>query len=190
MSDNRFSDIIAKAVTYLMLVIFSVIISGIYGVLHDQITCSISPEYYTEFKFYQFGLYDEFDGQVPLRIGAIIVGFIATWWVGIPIGVILAGLVLFMLRKNPIKFFFKSILRVFVVAILFGLLGYLLAGNVFSIPIHFIPNTVEDVIAYEKVGIIHNFSYLGGLAGLVVGIIYIVRKKIKIHKNKHINLKS
>lgn len=34
----------------------------------------------------------------------------------------------------------------------------------------FIPNNVEDVQAFILVGHIHNFSYAGGLVGLLAGI--------------------
>ena len=30
------------------------IVGGLYGILHDQITYSISPEYFTRLKFFQF----------------------------------------------------------------------------------------------------------------------------------------
>lgn len=170
---------------FLFFVFLSILIAGLYGVIHDQITCTISPEYYAEFKFHQFGLYDEFDGLVPLRTGATIVGFMATWWVGIPVGVILGIIVLVLINKSPIKFFFKSILRVFLVAFLFGVLGYFLAGNVFTIPLKHIPESVQDIAAYERVGIIHIFSYLGGLCGLVIGVLYLIMKKRRSN-----NLKS
>jgi len=51
-----------------------------YGIIHDQITYSISPEYYTKFKFYQFGLIKSPNDFVhnPRQM-AIIVGIMATW---------------------------------------------------------------------------------------------------------------
>jgi hypothetical protein len=53
--------------------------AGIYGILHDQITYSISPEYFTRLKFHQFH-YANFG--LPTRIFVGEVGFLATWWVG------------------------------------------------------------------------------------------------------------
>jgi len=41
----------------------------------------------------------------------------------------------------------------------------------------YIPYTVKDIDSYIIVGSIHNFSYLGGAIGLVVGIIYSIRKR-------------
>jgi hypothetical protein len=36
-------------------IFFTIIIAGLYGIIHDQITYSISPEYFTKFKYRQFG---------------------------------------------------------------------------------------------------------------------------------------
>jgi hypothetical protein len=55
------------------------VLAGIYGALHDQISFTISPEYFTCIKFQQFewiGL-----GSHP-RLFAAAIGFMATWWVG------------------------------------------------------------------------------------------------------------
>jgi len=42
----------------------------------------------------------------------------------------------------------------------------------------FVPEgiTVDDAMAFTAVGIIHNFSYLGGLTGLIAGCWYMVSK--------------
>ncbi|WP_271785384.1 hypothetical protein [Aquimarina algiphila] len=49
------------------------LIAGVYGILHDQISFSISPEYFTKFKFPQFQI--GFMGQNQPRLSASIVGF-------------------------------------------------------------------------------------------------------------------
>lgn len=53
---------IYKLLSFLLIIFVSPFIAGLYGVLHDQLTYTIAPEYYTKFKFYQFGLWEE--GQV------------------------------------------------------------------------------------------------------------------------------
>lgn len=55
------------------------ILAGLYGILHDQVTYSISHEYYTNLKFVQFH-YTDFG--LPPRIFVAEIGFLATWWVG------------------------------------------------------------------------------------------------------------
>jgi hypothetical protein len=56
------------------------VIAGLYGAVHDQISYSISPEYFTKMKFEQFS-YADFG--FPPRVCASEVGFLATWWVGL-----------------------------------------------------------------------------------------------------------
>jgi hypothetical protein len=34
--------------------VMGALIAGLYGVVHDQITYSMSPEYFTRLKFFQF----------------------------------------------------------------------------------------------------------------------------------------
>jgi hypothetical protein len=52
------------------------LVAGLYGVLHDQVTYTISEEYFTRFKFYQFA-YAEPESRSP-RVFAGIIGFLAT----------------------------------------------------------------------------------------------------------------
>jgi len=59
------------------------ILAGIYGILHDQITYSISPEYYTKLKFEQFELLNTTGSD---RLKAAKIGFLATWVVGLIAG--------------------------------------------------------------------------------------------------------
>ena len=63
-------------------IFISTILAGLYGIIHDQVTYSMSTEYFTKFKFIQFGI-----GQaVPYRLGVSLVGLFATWWTGLIIG--------------------------------------------------------------------------------------------------------
>ena len=52
-------------------------IAGLYGVIHDQITYSISAEYFTRLKFIQFRWADI---GLPTRAFVAEIGFLATWW--------------------------------------------------------------------------------------------------------------
>ena len=55
------------------------IVGGVYGILHDQITYSISQEYFTKLKFDQFR-YADFG--FPARVFVSEVGFLAACWAG------------------------------------------------------------------------------------------------------------
>jgi len=157
------------------------LIGGIYGILNDQLTYTISPEYYTQFKFYQFGLID-FVNDTNSRIGVSVVGFLATWWVGLPIGIIL-GLV-GLIHKNSKRMFYVSLRAIFVtviVAFITGLIGlaygkFYLANTGVN---WWLPENLIDTKNFIAVGSMHNFSYLGGLTGLIAGVIYSVIQKRK-----------
>src|SRR6202012_2555810 len=86
-----------KFAMFLLIVGVAIVIAAIYGVGHDQVTYSISPEYYTKFKFIQFNLADSAAAQhmTQPRSAVVMTGVKATWWVGVLIGVVL-GLVAFI----------------------------------------------------------------------------------------------
>ena len=62
-------------------------LAGFYGVVHDQVTYSISQEYFTRLKFLQFH-YADFGLPPRVLVGEI--GFLATWWVGFIAGWLIA----------------------------------------------------------------------------------------------------
>ena len=62
-------------------IFIAIILAGIYGIIHDQITYSISPEYFTKFKYQQFGFDPAWFGGHRQTVAVI--GFLATWWMGI-----------------------------------------------------------------------------------------------------------
>mgnify|MGYP001462616172 CR=1 FL=1 len=171
-----------KFLTLLLLVIVSCFIGGLYGALHDQLSYTISPEYFTKFKFIQFGLSDATDEAIlpRPRIGAAIVGFLAAWWMGVPISLILGlvGLIHDHWRKM-LRVTLRAIIVTIGVAFLTGLVG-LVIGKVCLGKIGvdwWLPENLIDTSNFIAVGSLHNFSYLGGLTGLIAGIIYSVQQR-------------
>ncbi|MGV3541239.1 MAG: hypothetical protein ACO1OQ_15595 [Rufibacter sp.] len=166
-----------------LVILAAVLMSVLYGILHDQITYSISQEYYTKFKFYQFGLENYFH-QSP-RLGVTIVGFQATWWMGLMIGIVIA-LVSFLHRqpKQMLQVSLKALGVVLLVTVLVPVVCvpiYFWEDFFSNSPVpyalvepDFTPSSlsISNTFTYVVVGTIHNFSYLGGLIGLVAGIIY------------------
>jgi hypothetical protein len=177
-----------KILALTLIVIIAVLTSGVYGAIHDQLTYTISPEYYTKFKFIQFGLVDEGPEAHPSnpRLWVAAVGFLATWWMGVPIGLILG---LIGLTHTNWRTMFRITLRALAVimlaAFITGLIGLIygrlfLANNpVESFNNWFIPDNIIDFKSFITVGCMHNFSYAGGLIGLVAGIIYSLGQKKK-----------
>jgi hypothetical protein len=172
-----------KRILLLLLIIgLGPIIGGLYGIIHDQLTYTISPEYYTKFKFYQFGLMDIGNEAIfpNPRLEVSAVGFMATWWMGLPIGLIL-GLVGLTINNN--KKMFLTVLKAFVlttiVAFVTGLIG-LVYGKLHLADTGvnwWLPENLNDKKNFIAVGSMHNFSYIGGLTGLIAGIIYILRQR-------------
>jgi len=183
--NNRVTSII-RFLVFIVLVISACVIAGVYGIVHDQLTYTIAPEYYTRFKFFQFELLDEgMSGEVPNpRLWVAVVGFLATWWMGFPIGLILG---LCSVHPNP-KIMFMLGLKAFAVTIviafitgLFGLvIGYMPGSARVGINPWSGKRDLDHYLDFMAVGSMHNASYMGGFLGLAVAIAYLVRKKRKL----------
>ncbi len=176
---------VKKIGVLILIVIISTILASIYGVLHNQISYSISTEYFTKFKFEQFG-FVEYGLDTP-RMTAGLIGVWVTWWFGLLIGLIngIVGLV----QPTP-KIMWKSVFgatfRTLLIGIGFGVLGILVGkfiiGNLNSNwnP----PANLTDRKSFFIAGTMHNFSYFGGIIGLIYGIIY----QLKIKKTSTNNV--
>lgn len=150
------------------------VIAGVYGSLHDQVSYTISPEYFTKLKFPQF-TYADFG--LPNRMFAAEVGFLATWWVGLIAGWILArkGLAELPPRQRP-----RRVARAFViiafVGVASGVAGILLGtfvtrGDDLS---HWDDwrqaLDIVDLRGFVIAAYLHYASYSGGLLGLLLAL--------------------
>jgi hypothetical protein len=73
---NRTDTRRAKEYAFLLATTLAAVV---YGVLHDQLTVTISPEYFLEGK----GLADD---PRPLRLAVGLLAVRASWWVGLALG--------------------------------------------------------------------------------------------------------
>ncbi len=140
--------------------------AGLYGMLHNQISYTVSPEYFTRFKFEQFGLTGL---ALPDRAKASVVGLMASWWMGVPIGALVgaAGLVHEKPRRMA-EVTAKALGVVLAFTLCFGLLG-LLYGLCRTARIRpedyngwYVPNHVRHLRRFLCAGYMHDSSYLGG----------------------------
>jgi len=69
----------------LKIILLSVLAACVYGIVHDQITAQVCVEYFTVAHPPILG-----GTQSPLLLG-LGWGIIATWWVGLPLGLIIAA---------------------------------------------------------------------------------------------------
>ena len=159
------------------------LVAGIYGIAHDQFTYSISPEYFTRLKFFQFHYADL---GLPPRFFVAEIGFLATWWVGLIAGWFLARVALpafppVQARSHIFRRFATIGACAFVASLLGYGLGLLLGTNSdFSRWQGFASQRgIVDLRSFVRVAYIHNASYLGGLIGLIIALLHLRRSKGK-----------
>lgn len=164
----------------LSLLLASMLLAGGYGMLHDQLSYTISPEYFTRFKFHQFrippGLHD--------RRGATLVGWMATWWMG---PVVAGPIWMFSADRRLTRGYFVDTLKAWLVALLVcaatGLSGLALGWLFITpglLPDLYLPNSVEDQLSFARVGAMHDASYFGGVIGTVAACVYMTRRSKKL----------
>ena len=157
------------------------LVSGLFGALHNQISYTVSLEYFTHFKFRQFSIHPE----IPERLGAALVGWYAAWWMGIVIGVVLIpiGLIIPSARN-----YFRTMLRAFAVVagttLTVGLSALTIATLAGSSDLGTSWTGQDDEVAraFQRAGTMHNFSYLGGLAGVLTGILTILVERGRLRE--------
>ncbi|MDD5274950.1 MAG: hypothetical protein PHR16_02580 [Methylovulum sp.] len=162
----------SKLWSYCMFVVLAIFAAGVFGALHDQISYTVSSEYFTRFKFYQFQL---LDSAIPERIRVAQVGVLGSWWMGIPLGMLTGAAGFIHLTSVQMrKALFWSLPLIVGFTLVFALCG-LLYGFFQTQTIKpslytrwFIPEGVENLRAYLCVGYMHNAAYLGGYMAIPV----------------------
>ncbi len=168
----------------LKIVLFCIVAACVYGVLHDQITVRISLEYFT------IGHPVIFSGVLAPSSLALAWGIIATWWVGLILGTLIA---LSAQAGNRPKLPFRSVVRpVFtllcimaVVALFAGIIGYWLAnsGSISLWPRMAARIPSDRHVAFLTVLWIHNASYLAGFLGGAILCTQLYRRRTRVVSN-------
>jgi hypothetical protein len=159
--------------------VLGAVLAGFYGVLHDQVTYSISHEYFTRLKFSQFR-YADFG--LPPRVFVAEIGFMATWWVGFIAAWFIARITVPALpRAAAFRHTVRGFLIIFASAFAAALIGYtlsLLHGSDYSAWEDLASTLgILDLPSFVRVAYIHNASYLGGLMVLFAAIICLRKRK-------------
>jgi hypothetical protein len=151
-----------------------------YGILHDQVTARICVEYFTV-------------GHPPLiastspTLLALAWGVVATWWVGLPLGLVLAVAARAGRRpRTDAATVAPRVLKLLAVmascAFLAGLVGYLLAEHG---PLTLVGEW-GDVVPYARQSRFladlwaHNASYLSGILGGVFVVVVTFQRRLKV----------
>lgn len=153
------------------------LVAGCYGILHDQITYTISPEYFTKLKFAQFA---DADFGLGKRVFVATIGFLATWWVGAIAAWILARrLIPNQPRQVAYRHIRNGIICIFAVGMAFAVVAYLYGlwrgpdADYSGWRWVSEDTMIEDPWSFARVAYIHNAGYLGGIVGLIVALLTI-----------------
>lgn len=167
---------------FVLLLLAACLVAGAYGALHNQISYTVSPEYFSAFKFLQFEIPD----GLRNRAGAAIVGWHASWWMGLCIGLPVLSIALILPDD---KTYWTCGLAAFgvvaVTAIVVGLGGLIyacLAIPEAAIADYWCPAGVADPVAFVRAGTMHDFSYLGGGVGIITAAVFLVLARMRLSR--------
>jgi hypothetical protein len=152
----------------------------VYGVVQDQVTAHICVEYFT------IGHYDYWGLQNPTLL-AFGWGVIATWWVGLFLGIVV--MISAQARSRP-RLTAQDLLRptlilltsTGLIALLAGITGYVLAQHGV---VHLAGSLATSVPAARHVAFLadlwaHSAAYLAGFIGGIVVCVWVWRKRGKL----------
>ncbi|HVZ39555.1 MAG TPA: hypothetical protein VHI13_09785 [Candidatus Kapabacteria bacterium] len=161
----------------LRIILLAVSAAVIYGIVHDQVTARVCVEYFTIGHPIIIPTYS------PTILG-LFWGIFATWWVGLPLGALLAAAA--RIGPEP-KLEARDLVVPVVVlcsimlagALCSGIAGYLLAENgAISMPAPYsfrVPSDRHAVFLADLFA--HNASYLVGcIGGLVLAVVVWMRR--------------
>ncbi len=145
-----------------------------YGIVHDQITYTLAPEYFTRLKFHQFAWSNL---GLPHRIFVGQIGLLASWWVGLICGWLVARA---GAAELPAAQRWPRVARAFsivaIITIAAGVVGWLWGAVVVTrcdLAAWQIARTslgVRDLPGFVVVAYIHNGTYVGAAIGTLVAI--------------------
>lgn len=154
-------------------------LGGVYGIFHDQVTYSISPEYFTRLKYEQFDWLLQYLSWLPERAKVGCIGFLAVGSVGLGIGWFTARASLLGNGWAETRHTLFELLALSgFCSMLGGLLGWCYAKHQIATESYqfwidcFSGYGIEDIPAFLQVAQIHAGGYLGGVVGgLLFGLL-------------------
>jgi hypothetical protein len=161
----------------LAIILLCILAAVLYGIAHDQVTARVCLEYFTIGHPPIFGT----DDPTLLGIGW---GILATWWVGLALGIPLAIASRAGSRpKRSVRSLVRPVGFLLLVTAVFalaaGLLGWFLAAN----RIVFLGGAIARELPAERhvpfltALWVHSASYLAGLVGGIVVVIRVRRSR-------------
>lgn len=213
--NSKFKNLVLESQEFSKIVAASVIAAIAYGIIQDQVTARICLEYFSQ-GFHK-KMMDTWTGTPILNtcrsillnsnsptVHALLWGTIATWWVGLPLGVLLAG----ASRIGPwpkttleelIKPLMVTMNSVGIATLVAGIYGYFANKGQFNKNINSITDDITKYKftagAWEGVRVInglnfivntyaHSTSYTAAAIGGIVLIKYVLYKRYQKNKKK------
>lgn len=162
------------------IIILSVVAAVLYGIAHDQITARICVEYFT------IGHPLIVATSSPTALG-LVWGIVATWWVGLILGVLLAlaaraGRWPKLTATQLVRPIMWLLAAMGVLAFVAGWIGFALAQNGSIQLAGFLATRVpvDKHIPFLAVGAAHLTSYGAGFVGGVILTIVIVTRRYRV----------
>ena len=157
-----------KIGTFLALMILATLAAGVFGMLHNQLSYSVGPDYFHKFKFAQFNIPE----TTTPRLGAAQVGWSASWWTGpiLALPVMLYGLMRAPSTTALWAGGIAAIGTVIFMATLAAMAGLTLGIAALSLDLP-LPFTVPEGLNPEhftRAGAMHDATYLGGAIGALL----------------------
>jgi hypothetical protein len=169
-----------KARLFLKTIATCILASVLYGLIHDQITIRICPQYFTIWHPHVI----ETDS---LTVLALVWGVIATWWMGAFLGILVGGSATFGQWPIPsFNYIFKCILWIMGASAIGAILAGLIAWQIHAIAPAFIMReqiASLDLETQRRFTIdlfIHNASYNVAPIGAIIASIFIWRRRIHL----------
>ncbi|MEX3016692.1 hypothetical protein [Gymnodinialimonas hymeniacidonis] len=171
---------------FFLLLALAALAAALFGAAHNQLSYSVGPTYFTEFKFDQFQITE----GTPNRLGASIVGVQASWWMGPIIGLPAFLYGLFAVPKAR-TYLAAGLGAIFLVVLLTtfgaltGLVGGLVADNTGLLDPYLTFRDGPTRSDFLRAGFMHDASYLGGALGLIAAFFPMRRARKIDHHNAH-----
>ncbi|HXB09560.1 MAG TPA: hypothetical protein VNW04_20680 [Puia sp.] len=176
---------------YLLFIAVAVVIASIFGVAHHQVTFSVSPEYYTKFKFIQTNLADTLAAQhmTQPRSAVVIAGVKTSWAIGLVIGAVLGLIALiFPSAETMFSSALQALGLALIISILIALGSYYYGPNAHigtgaydTLPAH-LPGNLHNKGAFFRAASIQYGVLLGWCVGLFGGMILLLVKNGRVRR--------
>jgi predicted membrane protein len=161
------------------------LVAATFGVIHDEITCTLSPDYFTKLKFPQFHA-EQFG--LPFRGSVAVIGALASWWVGLIAAWVLARLLPGQIEGGSVHLapprkawgrFLKLLGLILTTSSMGGFVGFWVATPLTGTSEAWREVCqdllVKEIPAFLKVACIHQGTYIGAALGFLIALLLVRR---------------